>query len=1104
MIKQDLLITAFLIFSIFGIFVAGAWATPSLWVIETIDSNGDTGGDTSIAVDESDYVHISYYDDSNGDLKYATNIYDSWESETVDSEGDIGRDTSIDIDQSGHIHISYIDWSNKSLKYATNASGEWVATSIDLIGWVCSQTSIAVDASNHAHISYYGSNRNLKYATNSSGNWITQTVDNNEGAGYYSSIAVDFSDNLHISYFNVELGKLWYATNKSGTWVTELVDDRPSAGFHTSIVVDLLGKAHISYEYWYDSDLQYATNASGTWITEIVDYNGAVGGYSSIALDQSEYVHISYKDWSNKNLKYANNASGSWITETVDNNGNVGQYSSIAVDHSGYIHISYYDITNEDLKYATNKPKAGVVLLFDTSGSMSWRHDGTRPAPPEEQRIAFSKEATYPFLEMLNDFNSQKGNFGIANFPPHPWNSSVGCNGQVLTAMTSITEDSKNTAISNTIPGIVAEGNTPLLAGMSTAVGMFGSEANRAIVLLSDGYHNCPSYVDIGNPEVTDIISQLNAESIKVFAIGFGRPIDIDHPLLNALATETGGQFYDVTTSDFDPTSWNPATDLQTAYKAILVDALDLETATDPMGIIEADEKIVRQVRLNEHDRRVCFFLSWATPAEARLGFKVISSDNQVVPITDSTSGVYFHEGKTYKIITVDMSFLEMPGKVGPTPWEIEIDATKLDSGECEYYQYSVILDSHLKMKVAFDKISYGTGDTIVVAAKITEAGQPIADLTDVHVKVSKPKDGVGNWFAANKISVEELKQIPERCGNENLSPLHRKALFLSDIRKVMFISRTDSVTLPLYDDGTHGDASVGDGIYTNQFNNAITEGTYSFHFSATGSTNGGNSFERDDLIQKYITVNPAPEAFYVDVIRLPFVKENKLKQFEIIVMPKDTLGNYLGPRYSKLINMTNSHGKFINILQDNLDGTYNRILQLPTTVDIEDVTITTNAKGETFSFNLADKLENPYSFSLHVGSTIPFENIRNDYDPDYSIALNFGYHFTQQFSAIGLVEYNHLKAGEPSVRDTYWCNISANFKNKLVKLSLCPFINGGPGIYIPENGSVKAGFNVGVGLDCSLTPDWIIELGADYHHVFTNGNDVDFCVQHISLIYRF
>ncbi|MDI6788655.1 MAG: hypothetical protein QME51_09815 [Planctomycetota bacterium] len=42
------------------------------WVCSTLDSAGGSG-DTSIAIDSKNKVHISYYDATNKALKYATN-----------------------------------------------------------------------------------------------------------------------------------------------------------------------------------------------------------------------------------------------------------------------------------------------------------------------------------------------------------------------------------------------------------------------------------------------------------------------------------------------------------------------------------------------------------------------------------------------------------------------------------------------------------------------------------------------------------------------------------------------------------------------------------------------------------------------------------------------------------------------------------------------------------------------------------------------------------------------------------------------------------------------------------------------------------------------
>jgi len=70
-------------------------------------------------LDKGDHPHLSYYDYTNSDLKYAHWDGSSWYIEAIDTAGDVGVCTSIVLDSSGHPHISYVDNSfSGALKYA--------------------------------------------------------------------------------------------------------------------------------------------------------------------------------------------------------------------------------------------------------------------------------------------------------------------------------------------------------------------------------------------------------------------------------------------------------------------------------------------------------------------------------------------------------------------------------------------------------------------------------------------------------------------------------------------------------------------------------------------------------------------------------------------------------------------------------------------------------------------------------------------------------------------------------------------------------------------------------------------------------------------------
>ncbi len=294
----------------------------------TLDFTDSIGNDsvgyyTSIAIGADNNPIISYYDVTYGDLKVVKCTNQSCSSTntllTLDSTGNVGSYTSIAIGADNNPIISYRDVTNGDLKVVkcTNQSCSSTNTplTLDSTGSVGAYTSIAIGADNNPIISYYDvTNGDLKVVkcTNqscSSSN-TPLTLDSTGFVGVDTSIAIGVDNNPIISYLDDSNGdlKVVKCTNEycSSANAPVTLDSTGVVGNYTSIAIGADNNPVISYLDTTNADLKLlkCTNQSCSFAVPVtLDSTGAVGGYTSIAIGSDNNPIISYYDFTNGDLK---------------------------------------------------------------------------------------------------------------------------------------------------------------------------------------------------------------------------------------------------------------------------------------------------------------------------------------------------------------------------------------------------------------------------------------------------------------------------------------------------------------------------------------------------------------------------------------------------------------------------------------------------------------------------------------------------------------------------------------------------------------------------------------------------------------------------------
>ncbi len=173
---------------------------------------------TSVAVDSAGTAYVTFHEQDEKDLALAARTASGWVIETVDSEGDTGLFASMVIDSDDRTHISYferLDDESGTVRYATRVAGDaaWEFRDVDALDRLVfgfegarNITSVAVDSRGNPWVAYTDESL-VKLARWNGAAWDVETVitarEQQRPFGQLVSLKLDSQDRPHLAWFEV-------------------------------------------------------------------------------------------------------------------------------------------------------------------------------------------------------------------------------------------------------------------------------------------------------------------------------------------------------------------------------------------------------------------------------------------------------------------------------------------------------------------------------------------------------------------------------------------------------------------------------------------------------------------------------------------------------------------------------------------------------------------------------------------------------------------------------------------------------------------------------------------------------------------------------------
>jgi PKD repeat protein len=780
----------------------------------------------------------------------------------------------------------------------------------------------------------------------------------------------------------------------------------------------------------------------------------------------------------------------------------------------------------------TDRPPFDFIAVLDKSGSMG----GTSSCPEVDPLTKMEGliEAGGLFYEIMREIVDESTD-KIALIE---YNSSPD-----LTVSMGWADNTKIGEAESAVGALSAGGSTSISQALEMAISTFYSSVgsrNRAILLLTDGRHNTPSWEfesDFDDPDD----SAVHMSNIHLYTVGLGNDSNLNADLLKQIATEPFGpssEYQFASPGGYRHTCSNGK--LGIYFAQILIDNLDSseQVVEDDEGEVKEGETSTETMPITVSTQKAIFYLTWQDP-DIKLYFKLRAPDGtEIEPgygIVKNGYAIYSldfplihgghpvnHAGEWQMIISVYEQIVYIANRFN-TPRTNKSAGTpgpdyspSLVSGQIEeqktiaYESALITRDPVIRADFKVVGTRYYTGDEVLLTATLTEGGEPLLGADDVKAFVDVPAVALGDFLYENDIS-GDINAITDPDGSADSIAAKKLQLLLEEnpgaFERTVF-------QLPMADDGTNGDTKANDGIYTLRLHTSGTEnqtennGIYSFKFKAGGKTLSGKRFERTKAIADYIISLPDPGN---STISYQYMGGRKDVDARLNVKLKDKFGHHLAPITTRKYNIFSKDTSIVdfkvNHMEDLLNGELVFYLiatsgEFSPYMDVEEIIGFEVGGTNIKTVSLTPKLLRwKYYLELWGGrfdfdSSIPVQD-------NFVYGLKLGFNFGTWWNFEGEFGYSSTEDSTNIKGNVFQYNINIGYTIPVNILRFTPFLSVGVGkMDFKKFTDEDSAFAVNVGAGLRWYPFWRKKVGwsfmvRDFIAINAYGNDVTHNLQY-------